>query len=361
MGENGDGKHKPETLLERIRPLRALDLEVATRAALAAVIPLIILVAIGRIEWAPYASFGAMTSLYGRSEPYRVRVRTVTVAAIALVASISAGLLMAVWQASLLVLTVGLLIVIVVGILVATTASLAPGTPIFFVFAYMVCAQAPTPSHEFGVRLLVGVVVAAFAWLLTMSGWALRRLAGDRSSELFKNLPKKSVPRPAAWRSTLVWLTISRNVVGVLIAGGLAIAVGIGHPYWAVVSVVAVLPAAGGAHSTSRAFHRIIGTAFGVVVTGLILLPGPPAWVLVLVVGIGQFGAEILVGRHYGAALLFVTPLALTVAHLASPLPVTTLLVDRVVETALGGGVAILIVLLARAGDARRAARGVTA
>jgi hypothetical protein len=355
-----DEQSNPETLLERIRSLRALDVEVATRAALAAVIPLVVLIAIGHIEWAPYASFGAMTSLYGRSEPYRVRVRTVTVAAVILVASIALGTLMATIGASLLLLTAGLLVVIVVGILVASTAHLLPGTPIFFVFAYAVCAQVPTPADELLTRILVGAIVAVFAWLLTMSGWALRQLVGDHSAwlftqrQLFKPLPRRTSPHPTAWRSPTVWLTILQTAVGVLVAGSLAILVGIGHPYWAVVAVVAVLPAAGGRHSVSRAYHRIFGTAAGVLVTGLVLLPGPPLWVLVLVVGVGQFGAEILVGRHYGAALLFITPLALTVSHLASPLPVWELMVDRAVETALGGGVAIVIVLLARVGERRR-------
>jgi hypothetical protein len=70
-----------ESLLDRIRSLRALDLEVAFRAALAAGLPLLLLVLVGRSEWAPYAAFGGMAAIYGRSEPYRVRVRTVTVAA----------------------------------------------------------------------------------------------------------------------------------------------------------------------------------------------------------------------------------------------------------------------------------------
>jgi uncharacterized membrane protein YccC len=244
--------------------------------------------------------------------------------------------------------------VITAGILTASTAGLFPGTPIFFVFAYAVCAQLPTPTAEAGPRMLVGVSAAAFAWLLTMSGWGLRRLAGDHSSELFKALPREALVRPKAYRDPQVWLTIAQNVVGVLLAGGLAILVGIGHPYWAVVSVVAVLPPPRAAHSTSRAVHRILGTALGVVVTGLVLLPAPSVGVLIAVIAIGQFGAEILVGRHYGAALLFITPLALTVVHLGSPLPVPQLLIDRVVETVLGGGVAILIVLLARAAARRR-------
>jgi uncharacterized membrane protein YccC len=351
-GEGGE-EGRPETLLERLTSLRALDLEVASRASLAVVLPLVLLVAVGHVDWAPYASFGAMTSLYGRGEPYRQRARTVTIAAVCLLGSMALGILMGVSGAPLPVLTLGLAGVIIGGILAASTGGLLPGTPIFFVFAYAVCAQMPTPAAEVLPRMLVGMAAAAFAWALILSGWVLRRAAGERSDALFKELPRRSPVRPAAYRDGEVWFTIAQNVVGVLAAGGLAILAGIGHPYWAVVSVVAVLPPPRARYSTARAFHRIVGTALGVVVTGLVLLPDPPVAVLIAVIAIGQFGAEVLVGRHYGAALLFITPLALTVSHLASPLSVPDLLVDRMVETALGGGIAILIVLLARAGARR--------
>ncbi len=156
---------------------------------------------------------------------------------------------------------------------------------------------------------------------------------------------------PARWsalRDAAVWRTIAEHVIAALVAGALAIAFGIGHPYWAVVSVAAVIPPAGAAHSVSRAWHRVFGTVAGVIVTWLILLPEPAVWVVVALVAIAQFGAEIFVGRHYGVALVFVTPLALLVAHLAQPIPVGVLLVDRVIETALGCAVAILAVLVAR-------------
>jgi len=357
-GAGSDGAaSRPESLLDRFKNLRRLDFEVATRAAIATVVPLIILVALGRIEWAPYATFGAMTALYGRGEPYRIRIRTVSVAALGLLVSMALGVTMAVSHAALPVLAVGLVVVIVAGLLLAAAVGLFPLTPIFFVFAYTVCSQVPTPQSEVGPRMFVGVIAAVFAWLLTLSGWLIRRAAAEAPAGLFKALPRHSHVRGAAFHDERVWLAIVQNVIGVLVAGGLAIAVGIGHPYWAVVSVVAVMPPPGAAHSTSRAIHRIIGTAVGVVAAGLVLFPGPPVWVLVLVIAIGQFGAEILIGRHYGAALIFVTPLALTVAHLASPVPVQTLLTDRVVETALGGGIAIVIVLITRAVVDRRNAR----
>jgi len=49
------GAGKPETLLERLRSLRALDVEVASRASAAVVIPLLLLVAAGHVDWAAYA------------------------------------------------------------------------------------------------------------------------------------------------------------------------------------------------------------------------------------------------------------------------------------------------------------------
>ncbi|MFT2815306.1 FUSC family protein [Leifsonia sp. A12D58] len=328
--------------------MRALDIEVASRAALAVALPLIVLVAIGRIEWVAYASFGGMTALYGRAEVYRVRMRTVTIGAVCLLVCIGLGLAMAVTAAPLVVQVVGLVVVIAGGLLVGAMGGLFPPTPIFFVFAYVVCAQAPTPSDEVVPRFLAALITAVFAWLLTMSGSLLRRYSSERSDALFKELKPGRESRLDAYRDPRVWLAIVQNVVGALLAGGLAMLVGIGHPYWAVVSVIAVTPPPGAAHSISRAIHRIIGTCLGVLVTGLVLYPDPPIWVLIVVIVVSQFGAEILVGKHYGAALLFITPLALTVAHLAAPVPVSGLLIDRAVETALGGIIAIALVLLAK-------------
>ncbi|WP_395245884.1 FUSC family protein [Agromyces sp. MMS24-K17] len=332
-----------------LRELRAADIEVAARAALAAAVPLAILLAVGRVEWAPYAAFGGMTAIFGRGEAYRGRLRTVTVAAVALVASVALGISVALAGAPVPLTAVALVVVLVAGTLTANVARLGPPTALFFVFAVLVCASVPTPADEAWVRLGIAVASAAFAWALTMSGWVLRRLAGRSGQAPFKPLRAPRPVRRAALRDPAVWLVIGQQVAGGLVAGALALAFGIGHPYWAVVSVVAVIPPAGAAHSLSRAWHRVLGTAVGVVVTGLILWPDPAAWVLVLVVAVAQFGAEVFVGRHYGTALVFITPLALVVAHLGQPVPVEALLVDRLVETVLGCAAGILAVLAGRA------------
>lgn len=340
------------------RDVRAFDLEVATRAAIAAVVPLAILVATGHVELAPYAAFGGMTAIFGRGEAYRGRLRTATVAAAGLVTSVAIGVAAALAGGSVPIVALALVIVLVAGVLTVNVARLGPPTPLFFVFAVLVCASVPTPPGEAWLRVGVAAAAAAFAWALSLSGWVLRRVAARReaSASPFKPLRRAEPVRWEALRDRVVWRTIAQHVLGGLAAGGVAIALGIGHPYWAVVSVAAVIPPAGAAHSVSRAWHRVFGTLVGVLITGLILWPDPPVWVLVLIVAVAQFGAEVFVTRHYGAALVFITPLALVVAHLAQPVPVGSLLVDRAVETVLGCAVAIVAVLGARA-LSRRGAR----
>ncbi|WP_426625094.1 FUSC family protein [Leifsonia sp. McL0607] len=332
--------------------LATMSVEVGFRAAAAVAVPLLILWAVGRLDLAAYATFGAFTALYGRNEPYRLRLRSVSIAAVAMLVSISLGVLVAVAGEPLWLVTVLLVFVVVAGTLLATAFQLLPTQPLFFVFALLVCAAVPTTAQDALPRIGLAAAVAAFSWVLTLSGWVVRRWAGDRAARTGAVLLKKLHRRPGidttVFRDGRVWLTAAQNAVGVLIAGGVALTLGLGHAYWAVVSLVAVIPPARAAHSISRSLHRILGTIGGVGVAAVVLFWSPPAVVVILVIIICQFFAEMLVGRHYGYALLFVTPMALAVSHLAAPAPLGTLLVDRVIETALGAGVGIALVLLAR-------------
>ena len=327
------------------RAWRSLEVEVAFRAAVAAVVPLAILVLVGRTDLAPYAAFGGMAAIFGRGERYRVRARTVSVAAAGILVSVAAGTALAAASAPPWIEAIVLLVVIAAGVVVVNVAPLSPPTTLFFVFGLLVCAQVPTPSGEFVLRIGIAVVSAAFAVALTLSGWLLRRFGGEATRAVLKDLPRAPVSRPGAARDPRVWLNVAQNGAGALAAGALALAFGPGHPYWAVVSVIAVVPPAGAAHSLSRAAHRVLGTVGGVVLAALVLWPAPPVWVLVLVVGIAQFGAEILVGRHYGAALLCITPLALVVAWIAAPVDLGGLVADRVIETVIGCAVGVAVVL----------------
>jgi hypothetical protein len=299
-----------------------MSVEVGFRAATAVAVPLLGLLAFGRLDLVAYATFGAFTALYGRNEPYRLRIRSVTVAGAAMLASISLGVLVAVCGEPLWLVALLLVLIVLGGIFLATAFQLLPAQPLFFVFAVLVCAAVPTPPSEALPRIGIAAAAAVFSWVLTLSGWLIRRWAGERAATTGAVLLKKLRRRPAvdatALRDARVWITAGQNVVGVLLAGGVALAVGLGHAYWAVVSLVAVIPPARAAHSLSRSLHRILGTIGGVGVAVLVLVWSPPAVVVIAVIVVCQFFAEMLVGRHYGSALLFITPMALAVSHLAA-------------------------------------------
>ena len=66
---------------------------VALRAGVSVCVPLLVLVLAGRVGWAPYAAFGAFTSLYGRRHARAERAGMQVVAGAFLVLAVTAGAL----------------------------------------------------------------------------------------------------------------------------------------------------------------------------------------------------------------------------------------------------------------------------
>src|SRR5690606_867713 len=104
---------------------------------------------------------------------------------------------------------------------------------------------------------------------------------------------------------------VARYAMSVLLAGVVATLLGIGHPYWAMVSAVVPIASGSFAAGLARGTHRMLGTTLGVLLAAAALLLRPSDLVIVLLVALCTFGVEMLVGRNYGVAMVFVTPLAL--------------------------------------------------
>jgi uncharacterized membrane protein YccC len=143
-----------------------------------------------------------------------------------------------------------------------------------------------------------------------------------------------------------------RVAVGALAAGAaaglLAHFTGIGHPYWAAVSAVAVLQAASLQLSMQRALQRAAGTLVGVLLAAAAIAVPGGHWVLVGEIVAAQVIAEILVVRNYGLAMLAVTPLALLVGELGRPTAAGTLMTERITQTVLGCALGLLCAVLIR-------------
>ncbi|MFJ7249105.1 FUSC family protein [Kitasatospora sp. NPDC098652] len=127
-----------------------------------------------------------------------------------------------------------------------------------------------------------------------------------------------------------------RVAVGCAAAGWLSLALGVGRPYWAVVTAASVFQA-NSTLSWQRALQRVLGNLIGLVLfTAALPLAhsGQPA-----MIGLGllcQFGAEATIARSYWLATVFVTPMALLMTEFAGLQPARTLVADRWLDTCVG-------------------------
>ncbi|MEV5612572.1 FUSC family protein [Streptomyces sp. NPDC052225] len=163
---------------------------------------------------------------------------------------------------------------------------------------------------------------------------------------------------PSLWRrigpgSPLLPIAL-RTFIGCALAGHVSLALGIGKPYWALVTA-ASLYQANVTLTWSRGVQRVVGNLAGVLVFAAV---APVAHLnqaaLVLFCLAFNFGAEALITRNYWLGSLCVTPMALLVTEFARFQEPGELITDRVVDTLVGavvGVVAAVAVTNRRAGD----------
>ena len=324
-----------------------LDWKAAVRAAIATGVPLVVLSLLGRLDLAVYSSFAAFTALYGRKEPYRIRVWTLTFAGLCLFAAIVSGALTAVAGTPLWLVSIGLTAVIVAGVLLTAVMQWIPMGAIFFTFAYLGTSVRPTDSAQVPDAALVAGVVVVFSWLVGMSGWVLRLVPALR--QRMRDLPRVPERRlRAALRAENWWTILVTGLASgaaALIASTLDVAT---HHYWAVVTVTAIFSAPSQLFGFERISHRVVGTLLGVGLAAALYGSDPhPSYVIVVLL-VCAFVTELVVGQHYGFALVFITPLAIGATSLGSVANYEVLFVDRARETLIGGVVCLVVVFLLR-------------
>jgi hypothetical protein len=303
---------------------------VAARAAVSVFVPLAAVTVAGHPEWSAYAAFGAFASLYGRNHRHLSRATMQATAGAALVVAVVTGVLVGClpspsWWAVPVAAAIAF-----AGSHLARAQDWHPPGSLFLVFAFGGCSAAPHVLGDVVPAVAVTVGSAVFALVVGAVGGLV---TGPRRP--------KAPPLPLVWSWS--WLPV-RDSVAVLVAGATAVGLGIGHPYWAMVSAVAPLGARGVTGQLGRAVHRVVGTLLGLLPAAALLALDLRGVALVLLVAVLQFATELLVGRNYGLALLFITPLALLMGQTAHHVRAGGLLLDRGVETVVGSvvGVAVL-------------------
>ncbi len=334
---------------------RTVNLEGAARAAIAGGAPLALLIALGMPGYAAFAMFAGFTAIFGATEPYRQRATTTGVAGALQALCMAAGIGVSLAGSPLWLQGTGLVVVLVVAVCTLSALQTIPAQPIFPVFAF--CVSALVPIRPDDLPLVASIILGsvAWAWLVAMSGGVIRRLLHPHAPHVFRPIAARKHRSLAVLRTPALWETVALNVVGAVVAGGIAETIPwLGHPYWAVVALVSTLPAIRQRHTVIRSVQRFVGTIGGTVIAVGILLLEPSAWWIVLIAVVGQFFAEIFVARHYAVTLLFLTPLALAVSWLSLPEAPELLALDRVAQTLLGALVSVALLVVGRAVERRR-------
>jgi len=92
-----------------------------------------------------------------------------------------------------------------------------------------------------------------------------------------------------------------------------------------------------------KALHRVLGTLLGVLIFEAIMLVKPSGLLLVMIIAILQFATEVVVGRNYGLALLFITPLALTNSTASATGNINITIQGRMSDMLFGAIIAMLV------------------
>ncbi|WP_327267658.1 FUSC family protein [Streptomyces sp. NBC_01218] len=137
-----------------------------------------------------------------------------------------------------------------------------------------------------------------------------------------------------------------RTLIGCALAGYACQALGVGRPYWAIVTA-ASLYQANVTLSWNRALQRTLGNLLGVLVFAAVLpLTRTSPLLLIACCLVFNFAAEALITRNYWLGSVAVTPMALLVIEFGGSHPAGELIGDRVVDTVVGAAVGFLAAVL---------------
>lgn len=321
--------------LVEVRPAPPASASVAWRSGLTVLVALLVLVATDRLEWAAYASFGAFASVFGGRAPHATRWRSQAAMGALLAAAAGCGTVVALspHRASLAVPVTAAWAVL--GAVLSDRRGWLPPGPFFVVFAVATASAIPADGPTVLAAVLVAAGAAALATALGMVEAAVRTHAAAPA------------PPPAQPRHRQRVHAV-RCGGAVALAGSISTGVGLDHPYWAMVASVVPLATVGLRPQVLRGVHRVAGTLVGLALAAVLLLPTLPRMAVALVVAVLQGLTELSVARHYGLALVFITPLSLLVVELSHPQPTGALLLSRLVETAIGVSVGIAAAWITR-------------
>lgn len=300
--------------------------------------------ALGRLDLGLLASTGVLSALYLSARSRRERLRRLPLVQLGLLAAIALG---AATRGDPVAAPVVLVVVAIGAVVLVSATAVGPPGALFPVLGAGVAARLTGPGAAGGAALdpllVLGCAAAGAASALLVVAAPLAVPAVRRRDRGIPIEPLR-LSLDATGRTV-----VARVSVAAVVAAAVAAVLGLDRGYWVVVAVVAVLQAGRGRRlSGIRAVHRVGGTLLGALVFVLAAaLVGLPAQgvLLAVVLGVLQLVAELVIVAHYGLALVLITPLALLIAEAGSAGDPWAIAGTRVLDTAIGCAVALLVLV----------------
>ena len=321
----------------------------ALRVAISVAAPSLLLLLSGRPELIIYAVFGALTGMYGRSEPHQLRLRHQLQAALVLLSGVGVGVFLSVnqlhswWLVGIEALLAG------AGSVYSDKVRLKPNGPFFGILALGACASVPTVVPWY-VALLISAGSAAFSLLVGFGGWVaapcLEHRGGARDRPAAGTFaapghdPRRAL-RGGGWRRRRRWRHHGQRPSALGYGGRRRSPCRRGP---AQQRPPRHSPHHGDAPRAGVRRRRASAGPLG----PLQFFPGAEAAVLAVLVMIFQFTTELFMTRHYGLAMVSFTPVILLMTQLAAPADPYVLIAERGIETVVGAVIGILVVVFIR-------------
>ncbi|MET0992293.1 MAG: FUSC family protein [Lacisediminihabitans sp.] len=314
---------------------------IAVQAGLAIALPIAVFTLIGREDLGLFASTGGFTALYLTGRSRRTRAALLPLVALALLISATIGVLAsgALWTSML-----ALFLLVAGSSVLFFGFEVGPPGVLFPVLVGGVAGHLAAPVALGGAGadglVIIGTMAlgASLAYVVVLAPLAVPSVR-KRDAILHH-----STAAPLRFRlDAIARLILTRLLIAAALAAVVAAPLGLPRAYWVTLTVVAILQNGHRLRLTAvRGIHRVVGTLLGVGVFALLEFLHPTGWWLVLVLAVLQFGAETIILRNYGLALLLITPLALIISAQGTTTP-GVLIADRVVDTVVGGAIAMLV------------------
>ncbi|MEI7608858.1 MAG: FUSC family protein [Rhodospirillaceae bacterium] len=300
-------------------------------AALATGLPLFIGMYFGYLNYGLVSSLGGIVFLYTPATPLHHRMVVLMACAFGMSGCYALGL-MAHFQPVLLVPVLTVMVVLVS--MICRFYRVAPPGSLFFIMAAaigvyfpMEVLQIPLFVGLLSMGCLLAVLIAFFYSLYILSVQGAQPIT----------------PLPPADFDFVVFDPI---IIGAFVGLSLTLAqiLHLERSYWVPVSCLAIIQGETLRAVWSRQVHRILGTAIGILLTwGLFELP-LDGWGVAMMMTVLVFIIETLVVRHYGLAVVFITPLTIFLAD-ATTLghgPPGSIVLARLFDTVLGSVIGLL-------------------